>query len=51
MYNNVDLELMIISCNCSIKTNFSTDESNKKLNDIKDIEKSMAFEIISYLSD
>ena len=46
MYNEIDLELKVISCNCSVKTNLSTEEANFKLEQLKDIEKSMAFEII-----
>ena len=45
-YNEINIELMIISCNCSVKTNISTEEPVLKLNDLKDIEKSLAFEII-----
>ena len=46
IYNEIDLELMVISCNCSVKSNLSIDEPILKLEQLKDIEKSMAFEII-----
>ena len=46
MYNEIDLELKVISCNCSVKTNLNTEEANFKLEQLKDVEKSMAFEII-----
>ena len=45
-YNEVNIQLMIISCNCSVKTNISTAESTAKLEQLGDIEKSLAFEII-----
>ena len=46
VYNEIDLELMVISCNCSVKTNISVDDPILKLEQLKDIEKSMAFEIV-----
>ena len=46
MYDEVDLELMIISCNCSVKSNLNITESKSKLEELENIEKSMAFEII-----
>ena len=46
MYNEIDLELMVISCNCSVKTNISVDDPILKLEQLKDIEKSMPFEIV-----
>ena len=45
-YNKVDIKLMIINCNCSVKTNISTVEPMAKLEQLGDIEKSLAFEII-----
>ena len=46
IYNEINLELMLINCNCSVKTNLSIEEQTLQLEQIKDIEKSMAFEII-----
>ena len=46
LFNEIDLDLMIINCNCSIKTNISVIEPSVKLEQLEDIEKSMAFEII-----
>ena len=37
---------MIINCNCSVKTNISTVEPMAKLEQLGNIEKSLAFEII-----
>jgi hypothetical protein len=45
-YNKVDIKLMIINCNCSVKTNISTVEPMAKLEQLGNIEKSLAFEII-----
>ena len=45
-YNKVDIKLMMINCNCSVKTNISTVEPMAKLEQLGDIEKSLAFEII-----
>ena len=45
-YNKVDIKLMIINCNCSVKTNISIVEPMAKLEQLEDIEKSLAFEII-----
>ena len=46
LYDEVDLDLMVISCNCSVKTNLSVTEPTIKLEQLEDVEKSMAFEII-----
>ena len=45
-YNKIDIKLMIINCNCSVKTNISTVETMAKLEQLGNIEKSLAFEII-----
>ena len=46
MYNEFDIELKIISCDCSVKNNLSVIEPKLKLAQLEDIEKTMAFEII-----
>ena len=45
-YNKFDIQLMIINCNCSVKTNISIVEPMAKLEQLGEIEKSLAFEII-----
>ena len=43
MYNEFDIELKIISCDCSVKNNLSVIEPKLKLAQLEDIEKTMAF--------
>ena len=46
MFNKLDMELKVISCNCSVKTNISIEDPSLKLEQLKDVEKSLTFEII-----
>ena len=46
LYDEIDLDLMRISCNCSVKTNINIEEPELKLELLENVEKSIAFEII-----
>ena len=46
LFDEIDLELMTISCNCSVKTSLSVIEPSLKLKQLEDVEKTMAFGII-----
>jgi hypothetical protein len=46
LYEEMDLDLKTIICNCSVKTNISLIEPSIVLEQLEDIENSMAFEII-----
>ena len=46
LFNEIDLNLMNIICDCSIKANLSVIEPKIKLEELEDIETNMAFSII-----
>ena len=46
LFEEIDLDLKTIICNCSVKTNISIIEPSAVLEQLEDIENSMAFEII-----